>query len=161
MIVPYKALITVLAAVALIVGVVAGFKAYRASVYNEGVQAERKSWQDQKLQETIDRLMAEKADLEARSKDAAERARRLTQENEDAKTAADQLLADLRRGAVRVRSKFQCPAVKESSPGELSEESSGFTQEDAAIALGIAREGDDAIRELNACVDQLHADRSP
>lgn len=88
----------------------------------------------------------------------------LKQENDRAKQDADRLVADLRRGAVRLRDRFTCPRAVPGAAGSAarSDEAGegGFTVEDASVALGIARDGDAAIRQLTACQSILAAERT-
>ena len=81
------------------------------------------------------------------------------QDEADEKHKAE--IAALRSGAgpFRVRERFTCstaPGVPEApanSEGTVAADERGFGVEDAAVALGIAADGDRAIRRLNALIE--------
>jgi hypothetical protein len=110
---------------------------------------------------------AQKAEAAAKeAKDAAAfalLADNLRKENERAKQDADRTIADLRRGAIRLRDRFTCKSTVPAAAGSpaRSDEAGqgGFTVEDASIALRIASDGDAAIRQLTACQAILSAER--
>lgn len=110
---------------------------------------------------------AQKAEAAAKeAKDAAAfslLADNLRKENERAKQDADRTIADLRRGAIRLRDRFTCPRTVPqtagSPEGSHGTDDAGFTVADAEVALGIAATGDKAIRRLTACQAILSAER--
>lgn len=152
-----------------IAGAVLAFNAYRAGVYAEGVQAERSAWQAKDLQRQIDdrdaailQMQAVLDEEHSRAKDAAARLAQTEREKADAKRSHDRTVAQLRSGELSVRDRFVCAGAETgAAAGDAAEAHSGFGAEDAAAALAIAADGDDAIRQLNQCVDQLWADRRP
>lgn len=149
----------VLAAVVLLAG------AYRWA-YSRGAESVQAEWDTER---TALALQAEAQKAEAAAKEAKDAAAfavladNLRKENERAKQDADRTIADLRRGAVRLRDRFTCPRAMPQAAGSAarSDEAGqgGFTVEDASVALGIARDGDAAIRQLTACQAILSAER--
>lgn len=107
-------------------------------------------------------------DLEkARIKDVSDIGVRHQQEIEDAKTHIDALRADVRSGAVRLsiavkaRPAGSCaasgdPAAAASAGDEARAE---LMPEAAETLIGIAADGDDAVRSFNACHDAYEAIR--
>jgi hypothetical protein len=72
----------------------------------------------------------------------------------------DRTIADLRAGTLRLRQRFTCPSLPGAAanpPGADAEGPRGFGVEDAATALGIAREADEAARRLNALIEAVEA----
>jgi len=98
----------------------------------------------------------------------------LLQEVQDAQIQRDNAagVADaLRRGERRLRDRLACPPSGGDQHnttihpnGVTADGASGFTVEDGAIALGIAADGDQRIRRLNArlaaCLNVLEAERA-
>ena len=87
-------------------------------------------------------------------------AERFLRDQADADQKHAATLADLRRGALRVRERFTCPRVPEApgDPGGADAEGPrGFGVEDAATALGIARDADEIARRLNALIEAMEA----
>lgn len=87
---------------------------------------------------------------------------RLFQDNYHAQIEIDRLRADLAAGTLRVRQRFACPATRvpatpDATTGSDGANATGFTAADARIALGIAADGDRAIRALTACQAILSA----
>lgn len=153
---------TVFAALALALLVAAGVQTWRLGGAQDALAA---------LQ-----LAATRAEADAQ-RDAREQERehaqqfaaiagRLVTENENAEAEVDRLLAGLRDGTERLRRRFQCPAAPgvpgaaagAGGGGEAAE--AGFGAADAAVALRIARDGDDAIRQLSACQALLASERA-
>lgn len=88
---------------------------------------------------------------------------RLFQDNHHAKIEIDRLRADLAAGTLRLRQRFACPATRvPATPGTAAgsdgANATGFTAADAGIALGIAADGDRAVRALTACQALLKSD---
>lgn len=80
------------------------------------------------------------------------------QEKADEEHAA--VVAGLRAGTIRVRERLTCPRVPEaagSAQGTDGAGPRGFTPEDAAVALGIARDADEIARRLNALQEAVRA----
>lgn len=83
------------------------------------------------------------------------------QEKASAKTAIDRLGADLLSGALRLHVRA-APSIQPapgpdsaaSGPGQAGSE---LDPADAAALLGFTAEGDDAIRDLNSCIDRYAA----
>ena len=88
----------------------------------------------------------------------AQRADHLTQEQAHAKTDRDRFNADLRSGGVRLSipvASGQCAATADSTAA-ASHRHQARAELDAATAAAldaIAGDGDDATRQLNACID--------
>lgn len=85
-------------------------------------------------------------------------------ERRDAERETNLVVSSLRSGNIRLQKRFQCEA--ETTGGKMSNstlstsgidarENSGFTLEDAETALGIAKSGDEAIRQLTACQNAI------
>ena len=88
----------------------------------------------------------------------AQRADHLTQEQTHAKTERDRFNDDLRSGAVRLSipvASGQCAAVADTTAAAGHQHQARAELDPAtAAALGaIAGDGDDATRQLNACID--------
>lgn len=136
---------------------------HRESVGEDRVQAE---WDAEKAQIAAER---EKAEQEARKVEERHRAEykaiaeRFIADQRKADEEHAALVADLRAGAVRVRERFRCPppagmsAAAAATGRTDSQGNSGFGVEDAATAIGIARDGDREIRRLNALIEVLKA----
>ncbi|WP_411887330.1 lysis system i-spanin subunit Rz [Hydrocarboniphaga effusa] len=121
------------------------------------------------LQQTVDASNTRIAELEtalavskSAAQDAADREQKLQEQIQNGRKEIETLNAGLRSGAIRLRDKFTCAAAKpdsNSAAGQTPEARAGFDESDAEAAFAIAGDGDEAIRELNACIDQLNADR--
>lgn len=80
------------------------------------------------------------------------------QEMRDAKAKSDRVISDVRAGAYRlsVPTTSRCrdaEALYPTAPrGDRTEERAELATEAAATLVSIAAEGDDAIRQLNACI---------
>jgi prophage endopeptidase len=88
----------------------------------------------------------------------AQRADHLTEEQSHAKTERDRFNNDVRSGAVRLSipvASGQCAATADSAPaaGHRHEARAELDPATAAALDAIAGEGDDATRQLNACID--------
>ena len=88
----------------------------------------------------------------------AQRADHLTQEQTHAKTERDRFNADLRSGAVRLSIPVtggQCAATTDSIAAASDQHQTRAELDPATAAAldAIARDGDDATRQLNACID--------
>ena len=88
----------------------------------------------------------------------AQRADHLTQEQNHAKTDRDRFNADVRSGAVRLSIPIaggQCAAVTDTAPaaGHRHQTRAELDAATAAALDAIAGDGDDATRQLNACID--------
>ena len=88
----------------------------------------------------------------------AQRADHLTQEQSHAKTDRDRFNADVRSGAVRLSIPVvsgQCAATADSTTaaGHRHETRAELDPATAAALDAIASDGDDATRQLNACID--------
>ena len=88
----------------------------------------------------------------------AQRADHLTQEQTHAKTERDRFNADLRSGAVRLSIPVtggQCAATADSTTAASDRHQARAELEPATAAAldAIAGDGDDATRQLNACID--------
>ena len=94
----------------------------------------------------------------------AQRANHLNQEQSHAKTDRDRFNADLRNGAVRLSIPVaggQCAATADSTVA-ASDQHQARAELDPATAAAldaIAGDGDDATRQLNACIDAYNTMR--
>ena len=94
----------------------------------------------------------------------AVRAEQLNQEQDHAKTERDRFNAGVRNGAVRVSipvASGQCAAVADPAPagGNRGQARAELDGETAAALDAIAGDGDDATRQLNACIDAYNTVR--
>lgn len=88
----------------------------------------------------------------------AQRADHLTEEQSHAKTDRDRFNADVRNGAVRLSipvASGQCAATADSTAaaGDQHQARAELDPATAAALDAIAGDGDDATRQLNACID--------
>lgn len=88
----------------------------------------------------------------------AQRADHLTQEQTRAKTERDRFSLDVRSGAVRLSipvASGQCAAIADTATaaGNRSQARAELDPATAAALDAIAGDGDDATRQLNACID--------
>lgn len=88
----------------------------------------------------------------------AQRADQLTQEQDHANTERDRFNADVRSGAVRLSipvASGQCAATTDSTAaaGHRHQARAELDAATAAALDAIAGDGDDATRQLNACID--------
>ena len=88
----------------------------------------------------------------------AQRADHLTQEQTHAKTERDRFNADVRSGAVRLSiplASGQCAATADSTAAASDQHQTRAELDPATAAAldAIAGDGDDATRQLNACID--------
>ena len=95
----------------------------------------------------------------------AQRADHLTQEQTHAKTERDRFNADVRSGAVRLSipvASGQCTATADTSTasGHRHEARAELDPATAAALDTIAGDGDDATRQLNACIDAYNTVRN-
>ena len=94
----------------------------------------------------------------------AQRADHLTNEQDHAKTERDRFNANVRSGAVRLSipvANGQCAATAD-SPAAASDQRQARAELDPATAAAldaIAGDGDDATRQLNACIDAYNTVR--
>ena len=94
----------------------------------------------------------------------AQRADQLTQEQTRAKTERDYFNADVRSGAVRLSipiASAQCAATADSAAaaGHQHQARAELDPATAAALDAIAGDGDDATRQLNACIDAYNTVR--
>lgn len=94
----------------------------------------------------------------------AQRADHLTQEQTHAKNERDHFNADVRSGAVRLSIPIaggQCPAIADTAVAAGDQYQARAELDPAtAVALdAIAGDGDDATRQLNACIDAYNTVR--
>ena len=81
---------------------------------------------------------------------ADEAADKLQKEKQSAKSKIDQLRADVATGAVRLSVRASCSAASAAGDSETRAELDGET---AQSLVAITADGDEAILELNACID--------
>lgn len=93
-----------------------------------------------------------------------QRVDKLQQDQDHAKNERDRFNADVRSGAVRVSipvASGQCAAVADPAPagGNRGQARAELDGETAAALDAIAGDGDDATRQLNACIDAYNTVR--
>lgn len=151
-----------IAAVAALLAALAWARAHYIGIGEQRVQAR---WDADKAQQSAAALAAAETARAAEQQLAAEQsaiAWRLFEDNHHAQIEIDRLRADLAAGTLRVRQRFACPANRlpttpTAAAGGDGADAAGFTAADASIALGIAADGDRAIRALTACQSLLTA----
>lgn len=165
---PYRALAAIIAAGLVVLAIASSY----AWTFSRGEAKAQAACNAAELQQTVTNQQQQIAELEtarAMSQQAAQeaqlRADNLQQEKKDAAKNSEKLAACLRDGTCRVRDKFTCPAPSvrhdpDAAAGNAEEARTGLTATHVGVLDGIARDGDDAVRELNSCIDQLHADRA-
>ena len=94
----------------------------------------------------------------------AQRADHLTQEQTHAKTERDRFNNDVRSGAVRLSipvASAQCPATADSTAAASNRHQARAELDPTTAAAldAIAGDGDDATRQLNACIDAYNTVR--
>jgi hypothetical protein len=112
--------------------------------------------------ESTQRAEAQARQTETTLRTEAETLRtKMAKEAKDAKTRQDRLVADIRAGTQRMSIAAACPAPLASQAGEDTAAAPGdgadsaraeLDHEAAAALIAIAADGDQAIRERNACV---------
>ena len=95
----------------------------------------------------------------------AQRADQLTQEQTHAKTERDRFSLDVRSGAVRLSipvARGQCAATANSTAAASDQHQTRAELDPATAAAldAIAGDGDDATRQLNACIDAYNTVRN-
>lgn len=92
---------------------------------------------------------------------------KLAQEAEDAKTRQTRLVADIRSGAQRLSIAAACPtpagqagADPAAAPSFADGQRAELDRTAAEALVAIAADGDTAIRERNACIEQYNAVRT-
>lgn len=96
------------------------------------------------IQEEVSRIETQMQTVAAEAED------KLQKEKQSAKSKIDQLRADVSSGAVRLSIRASCSAASAAGDSETRAELDGQTAQDL---IAIAADGDQAIIELNACVD--------
>ena len=122
----------------------------------------------------VDKLTAQIAKDQAQASEAARENERLMsrslatiatthqKELQDEKSKRDQFIANVRAGTLRLSIPVQACSTSASpntpaSPSNSPETRAQLTPEAGATLAAIAADGDDAIRQLNACIDSYHA----
>jgi len=96
-------------------------------------------------------IKAEVERIESSMRDeAAATTAKLEKEKRDAQTKVDQLRADVAAGAVRLSVRASCSASTAAGDSEARAELDPKTADDL---IAIAADGDQAIIELNSCID--------
>jgi hypothetical protein len=141
------------------------FGAYRWA-YNAGANAVQADWDAERA---ANKLAADAQAAEAAAKEAKDAAAfalladNLRKENERAKQDADRTIADLRRGTIRLRSRFTCPSTVSQAAGSASgsdeTRESGLRSEDAEFLISESARADGVARTLQACQAILAAER--
>lgn len=122
-----------------------------------------------RLQSHISQMQAEQAQaIQLASEQAREKERALQEEidllndsyrkeREHAEKSIASLRADVAAGRVRLSVPARCPGTDTTAVSSPSEERAELDPETADALVAIAAEGDDAIRELNLCLDAYEA----
>lgn len=125
--------------------------------------AEMEAASQKKLVEATDEVRRVETEAAQRLHEVAAR---YGQEVKHAKTETDRLLSSLRTGGIRlsVPTANSCRYAEAINPtfatGSRTEARSELATEAAATLIAIASEGDEAIRQLNACIDAYNGLRS-
>lgn len=87
---------------------------------------------------------------------------------QDEKAKSDRTVADLRTGALQLRSRFTCPANSGSMPGPAASTAvdppagqRGLQPEDVRILVSEASRADQVVLQLQACQAVIRGDRMP
>ncbi|MCM1129470.1 MAG: lysis protein [Alistipes senegalensis] len=122
-----------------------------------------------RLQSRISRMQAEQAQAIQASSEEARKKEKALQEKIDNLNAAyreerdhaqkyiNSLRADIAAGRLRLSVPTSCPGTRAGSGAEHTETRAELDPETADALVAIAAEGDEAIRELNLCVDAYGA----
>jgi hypothetical protein len=138
--------------------VVLAYGHWRYSAGQADVQAH---WDAQEAAYAIQRAEAAIAARKVEERHRAEYraiAERFLADQKKADESHDRTIADLRAGTLRLRQRFTCPSLPGTAanpPGADAEGPRGFGVEDASVALGIARDADEAARRLNALIEAV------
>lgn len=106
-----------------------------------------------------------KAEQDARKKEQAMQAehdalaKKYEKEKKNAQTEINRLRSRIRTGVVRLSVPTRGGAVSANPGTETGETRAGLDAQTADDLVAIAADGDDAIRELNLCIDQYNAIR--
>ncbi|MDR1076377.1 MAG: lysis protein [Xanthomonadaceae bacterium] len=135
---------------------------YRGNAARSDAQAEHVSAQLEQAASDLVIATGEAAAYRTQSQALNEIGRVYEQNRQAAQRAADAAIADLRNGNLRLQSRFQCPPVPAEGTATGASVGDGgahpgFTEQDAAIALRIAGDGDEAIHQLAACQAVIRA----
>lgn len=148
------------------IAVVAAIWLTKTVSFNAGVDVTNAEWQAR-----FDRANAE-ADRKAREAEQAHVnevdriAQNLIEERNRGFQERDQVIADLRAGALRLRPRFQCPARQQAAPAGTAAAGSdggaqaGLSGADAEFLVREASRADEVARQLTACQAVIRADRA-
>lgn len=143
------------AALALIVGVLAGY--CLCNLQWEAKESRMNEAQARQETERLEKVMEENRNLHEAVSQMQIRAKK---ENEDAKRENDLLLARINRGTVRVSVPASaCIDVSQAGHSGVAarETRAELDPATAESILAVGRDGDQAIRDLNLCIDQYNA----
>ena len=140
---------------ALIVGVLAGY--WVCNLQWEASESRMNESQARQETQRLEKAMEENRNLHETVSQMQIRAKK---ENDDAKRENDLLLARINRGAVRVSIPARSCSDVSSAGHSGTTDRETRAELDPATAesiLAVGRDGDNAIRELNLCIDQYNA----
>jgi prophage endopeptidase len=125
--------------------------------------AEMEALSAKKLAEATDAVRKVETEASERLNDLASKH---AKEIRDAKVRSDRIVADIRSGALRmsipVASACPSPEAQGAAPagGDRPQARAELAAEAAGTLVSIASEGDEAIRQLNACIDAYNEVRA-
>ncbi|WAW01149.1 lysis system i-spanin subunit Rz [Oxalobacter formigenes] len=143
---------------ALIAGCLAGY--WLCHLQWEASESQMNESQARQETERLEKAMEENRNLHQTVSQMQIQAKK---ENDDAKQKYDDLLARINRGTVRVSVPARsCSDVSEAghSGTDDRETRAELDPATAESILAVGRDGDEAIRELNMCIDQYNAVKS-
>lgn len=130
------------------------------AAYHDGRTEERAVWEAAAKVEKARSDAALAATNLTIAREAAAIRASLTAALETTDDTTDRILDDLRTGVKRLRPRLTCPTVPTgpgaATGGDSATPAAGFTEADAAVAFGIARDGDKLGDQLNACIKQYN-----
>ncbi|BCB28409.1 hypothetical protein SKTS_32950 [Sulfurimicrobium lacus] len=164
-----------LAAVALIAAVVAAFYAYGQQQFGLGMTSERATWlarENGALTKANGRIKELEEQARTRehehAQDMAVASAKYQEDLKHEKAAKDRVIADLRRGDLRLRIPVTCPvpaagdrtaALGTGPAGRDGETRAELSVEASEFLVGLASEADEVVHQLTACQAVVNADR--
>lgn len=168
--------VKLLAVVALIAAVVAAFYAYGQQQFGLGETSERAAWlARENIALTTANGRIKELENQARTREhehAQDMAKASTKYQEDLKhekAAKDRVIADLRRGDLRLRVPVTCPvsaaggrtaALGTGTAGRDAGARAELSVEASEFLVGLASEADEVVHQLGACQAIINADRN-
>ena len=143
---------------ALIAGCLAGY--WLCNLQWEAMQSQMNESQARQETERLEKAMEENRNLK---ETVSQMQIQTKKENDNEKRKYDDLLARINRGTVRVSVPTRaCSDVSEAGPSGTDDRETRAELDPATAEsiLAVGRDGDEAIRELNMCIDQYNAVKS-